>query len=343
MKIKRKDFGILASGETVRLYVLKAGGLTACFSTLGATLVSLSVPSKSGRVDDVVLGFSTLGPYAGFHPYFGATVGRYANRIAGARFVLDGETRDLGRNDGPNCLHGGVRGFDRRVWKAEAYAEKGGAYVRMTLDSPDGDEGFPGNLRAEVTYGLDGNGALVADYRASVDRDCPVSLTNHAYFNLRGEGRGDVLGHELQLAASSYVEADEALIPTGVLVDVEGGAFDFRVPKAIGRDIAAVGHGYDHCYAIDGEAGKLRPCAVAREPESGRVLRLSTTQPGVQLYTGNFLDGVRGKMGAAYGKHAGFCLETQHFPDAPNRASFPSCVYGPGRKYREKAVFAFEW
>ena len=343
MKIKKKTFGVLTTGEEVDLYTLKAGDLTLGLSTFGGTLVSLLVPSRSGVRDDILLGFSTLGAYTRAHPFFGVTVGRFANRIGGGRFELDGKTYALPKNDGANTLHGGRRGFDRRVWDAEAYEEKGGVYVRLSLVSPDGDEGFPGTLQATVTYGLTGNDELVADYRAKVDARCPVNLTNHAYFNLKGEGRGDVLDHELALHCSSFIPVGGDLIPTGKIDKVAGGPFDFLARKSMGRDIAATGGGYDHCFVVDGKDGDLKPCAEVFEPASGRTMRLSTTQPGVQFYSGNFLDGVAGKLGSNYGKHAGFCLETQHFPDSPNRKEFPDCVFGGERKYHERSVFSFEW
>lgn len=343
MKIKRKSFGTLSTGEDVDLYILKAGELSLGISSYGGSLVSLTVPSRSGRRDDVVLGFSTLDPYTRKHPYFGATVGRYANRIADGRFELGGKTYALAKNNGPNSLHGGFKGFDKQVWDAEAYEEKGGVYVRLSLKSPDGDEGYPGNLEAAVTYGLTGDDQLVADYRAKVDAPCPINLTNHVYFNLKGEGRGDILGHEILLHASTYLPVGTTLIPTGVLAQTAGTPFDFRARKSVGRDFSAAGGGFDHCFVVDGEIGKMRPCAEVFEPSSGRTLKLSTTQPGVQFYTGNFLDNIAGKRGSVYDKHAGFCLETQHLPDGPNRAAFPDCIFGPDRKYHEKAVFSFEW
>lgn len=340
MELERKTFGILATGEEVDLFLLESSDLALGISTYGATLVSLVVPGRSGR-DDVLLGFSTLGPYTRKHPFLGSTVGRYANRIAGGRFRLGGTEYSLARNNGPNSLHGGLRGFDKHVWIAEAYREAGGVFVRLSHTSPDGDEGYPGTLRATVTYGLSGKNEVSALYEAEVDAPCPVNLTNHAYFNLAGEGRGTILDHEASLWASAYLPVDETLIPTGELALVEGTPFDFRSPKPIGRDLAAAGGGYDHCFVVDGAPGTIRPCARVRDPKSGRSLEVATTQPGVQFYTGNFLDGIPGKRGALYGKHAGFCLETQNFPDAPNRPAFPDCVYGPGRPYRERTVFSF--
>ncbi|MDR2663745.1 MAG: galactose mutarotase [Treponema sp.] len=351
MKINAKPFGVLSDGSDVTLYILEAGDMALSITDFGAAWTSLLVPGKTGR-DDIILGFSSLEGY--FHcPYFGATIGRFANRIGGASFTLEGKTFHLCKNDGPNTLHGGRRGFGKRLWKAEPYRDRRGVFVRFELESAAGDEGFPGRLRAEVTYGLNGSNELSASYRAWVDAPCPVNLSNHAYFNLAGEGSGGILSQELKLYASSYVEPGPDLIPTGKLIPVPGTPFDFTAPKPIARDYAAVsggdpaapGRGYDHCFVIDGYApdGVLRPCAEVFDPGSGRSLAVSATQPGVQFYSGNFLDGIRGKTGSVYNKNAGFCLETQHFPDSPNQSGFPSAVFGPGRDYREQAVFSFGW
>ncbi len=343
MKITKKKFGVLSSGEEVDLFVIKAGELSLTLTNFGGTLISLYVPSRSGSRDDVLLGFSTLDPYMQNKPYFGVTVGRFANRIAEGRFQLGGHTYALYRNDGKNTLHGGRRGFDKRVWSAEAYEEKGNVYVRLELESPDGEEGYPGNLKAAVTYGLTGDNELTCEFKAKVDAPCPVNFTNHGYYNLAGEGNGTILNHEVKLFSSSYLVSDSNLIPTGELRPVKGTPFDFTTRKAIGKDIGATGGGYDHCFTVDGEIGKLRPCAEVFEPLSRRTLRLSTTQPGLQFYSGNFLDGVAGKAGSVYGRNGGFCLETQHYPDSPNRNEFPSAIFGPDRKYKETAVYAFDW
>jgi aldose 1-epimerase len=356
MKISKKTFGVLSSGKTVSLYTLKAGDLSLSLSTLGATLTCLLVPSSKKGKDDVLLGYSTLSSYAAANNAFiGATIGRFGNRIKGGTFTLEGKTYHISRNPGEeDTLHGGRRGFDKRVWKAEAYEERDGVFVRFELESPDGDEGFPGKLKAAVSYGLTKSNEIIADYQAKIDAPCPVNLTNHAYFNLAGEGSGDILSHELTLFASSYVEVDKNLIPTGVLIPVQNTPFDFRTRKRIGRDIDApvgsgvpsgsgVPGGYDHCFAVDGEAGKLRPCAEVFEGSSGRTMRVFTTQPGVQFYTGNFLSGIPGKIGSVYRRHGGFCLETQHFPDGPNKGNFPPCIFGPNKPYHERALFAFEW
>ncbi|MDR3138097.1 MAG: galactose mutarotase [Treponema sp.] len=351
MKISKKTFGVLSSGEKASLYTLKAGDLSLSLSTLGAALTSLRVPSSKKGKGDVLLGYPVLGSYANNKPFIGATIGRFGNRIGNGTFTLNDAEYRLYPNDGAHTLHGGRRGFDKLLWKAEAYEERDGVFVRFELESPDGDEGFPGNLKAAVSYGLTKSNEIIADYQAKVDAPCPVNLTNHAYFNLAGEGTGDILSHELILFASSYVEADENLIPTGKLLPVQNTPFDFRTRKPVGRDIDRSGGpsgsgvlpGYDHCFVVDGEAGKLRPCAEVFEESSGRIMRVFTTQPGVQFYTGNFLDGIPGKIGSVYDRYGGFCLETQHFPDSPNKPAFPSCVFGPKRPYHEKALFAFEW
>jgi aldose 1-epimerase len=342
MKIGRKTFGVLNNGKKVRLFTLEAGDLALSVSTLGGTWVSLEMPSRQGRREDVLLGYAALNGYLHNTPYLGATIGRFGNRIGNARFSLDGQNYTIFKNDGDHSLHGGRRGFDRLLWKAEAYEEKDGVFVRLELESPDGDEGYPGNLRTVVSYGLNKSNEISADYHAVVDRRCPVNLTNHAYFNLAGEGKGDILAHEVRLYASSYVEVGPSLIPTGSFVPVEGTPFDFSRPKPIGRDIAAAG-GYDHCFVLDGDPQALKPCAEVSEPESGRSMKVFTTQPGVQFYTGNFLTGVPGKIGSVYYKHGGFCLETQHFPDSPNQPAFPDAIFGPDRVYHEKSLFSFDW
>jgi aldose 1-epimerase len=343
MKISKKTFGVLSSGKKVYLYTLKAGDLSLSVSTLGAAWTSLIVPSRKKGKDDVLLGFSSLSGYLGVNPYFGATIGRVGNRIGGAKFTLGGKTYQLYNNNGGNTLHGGRRGFDKLLWKADAYEERDGIFIRLELKSPDGDEGFPGSLKAAVCYGISKSNEILADYEAKVDLPCPINLTNHSYFNLAGEGQGDILSHELMLHASSYVEIDASLIPTGRLIPVQGGAFDFKTRKPVKRDIEAAGGGYDHCFALDGKAGDLRPCAEVYEGSSGRTMKIYTTQPGVQFYSGNMLTGIPGKIGSVYGKHSGFCLETQHFPDSPNKSEFPDAVFGPDRDYHERAVFSFSW
>ena len=348
MKISKEVFGVLSNGKKAHLYKLKAGDLRLCLSSFGAAWTSLEVPSSAGGKSDVLLGFSGLDGYLGNPAYIGATIGRFANRIGGARFSLGGREHGLEANEGANTLHGGFRGFDKRLWKSEAYEESDGVFVRFELKSRDGDGGFPGNLKAVVTYGVTKSNEVVASYEARPDAPTPVSLTNHAYFNLAGEGSPSVLSHEVTLHSSSYLEVDGEGIPTGRLIPVRDTPFDFRGGKPAGRDLCAgagggsAPGGYDHCFTVDGDMGKLRPCAEVGEPGSGRRMRVLTTQPGVQFYTGDWLPDVRGKAGAVYSRHSGFCLETQHFPDSPNRGDFPPCVFGPDRAYGEKSVFAFE-
>jgi aldose 1-epimerase len=347
MKVSKKTFGLLPNGKKVQLYTLKAGDLSLSISTLGATWTSLLVPSRSKGPDDILLGFGSFDGYVR-NKYFGVTVGRFANRIGGAKFSLDGNDYTLFKNDGENTLHGGRMPFSSRVWKAEAYEEQDGVFVRFELKSPDGEEGYPGNLWTAVSYGLTKSNEIVADYTAKVDAPCPVNLTNHAYYNLAGEGRGmDILPTELKLYCSSYIEIDDALIPTGKILSVKNTPLDFQIRKPIGRDIGPLAStkigGYDHCFVVDGEIGKLRPCAEAYEPFSGRSMRIFTTQPGLQFFSGNNIFSVQGKIGSVYEKYGAFCLETQHYPDSPNQSEFPSAIFGPGRDYQERAVFAFDW
>jgi aldose 1-epimerase len=351
MNVTKKTFGILSNGKKVFLYTLKAGDLTLSLSSFGAAWTSLLVPSHKGGKLDVLLGFSDLNGYLHNGPYLGVTVGRFANRIGGGCFTLNGETYQLDKNDGQNTLHGGRRAFDKMLWESESYEKSGGVYVRFELDSPDGDGGFPARIKAVVTYGLTKKNEVVAIYEAKANAPTPINLTNHAYFNLAGEGTGNILSHKVQLESSSYLEVDETLIPTGRLLPVHDSPFDFRHQKSIKHHLKQeyggsgehwAPEGYDHCFTVDGDPGKLRSCAEVLEPESKLSMKVFTTQPAVQFYTGNMLTGIPGKAGSLYTKHSGFCLETQHFPDSPNKADFPSCIFGPNRDYKEKSVFAFE-
>jgi len=343
MKLEKKYFGSLSNGRDVDMYILDSGELCLHILTLGATWTSLFVPSKHNKKEDILLGYSTLTDYTKSGPYLGVSVGRFANRIGGASFTLNGTRYILAKNDGNNTLHGGCRGFDKQVWDAEGYEENGGVFLKLSLFSPDGDEGFPGDMNASITYGFTADHKLICSYHAELNAECPVNFTNHAYFNLKGEGNGDILDHELRLHSSRYLEVDKALIPTGNRIQVAETPFDFLKAKELGRDIAKTPAGYDHCFIVDGDEAGLRPCAEVTEKSSGRTLKLSTTQPGVQLYTGNFLNSLPGKLGSTYNQYAGFCLETQHFPDSPNRPDFPSCIFGPGKDYDEQSVFSFEW
>lgn len=346
MPVIRKHFGTLSSGEDISLFILRAGEFQASVTDYGAILASLLVPDRSGVREDVLLGFATLPQYASRHPFFGSTVGRFANRLAGASFTLNGRRFALDANDGPNHLHGGIKGFDRRIWDATPGGTYSAPSLTLSRTSPDGEEGYPGTLRAEVTFSLDASGALGIAYRAVCDAECPVNLTNHAYFNLAGEGRGGILGHSVRLACSGYLPVDTAQIPAGGPAPVAGTPFDFRATKEIGRDIAATGDGYDHCYILDrdagGSPGELVEFADISEPRYGRRMRVSTTLPAVQFYTGNKLPGILGKRGSIYGRNAGFCLETQFYPDSPNRPDFPSCILKPGQVWEHRTVYRFD-
>ncbi len=335
-------FGVMSDGCEPRLFILDNGAMRVGLSEYGAIITSVIVPDGAGSELDVVLGSSTLAGYAARHPYFGATVGRFANRIGGARFTLDGVEHPLAANNGKNHLHGGLKGFDRRCWHAEASSDHGSPAVRMELVSPDNDQGYPGRLDVVATFSLRSDNTLAIRYEATSDAATPVNITNHSYFNLRGEGDGTILEHELELNASHYVSVGESLIPVaGAPLPVAGTPFDFRKRKPIGRDIAAAG-GYDHCYVIDGSDGsRLIKAASVVEPASGRTLEAYTDMPGVQFYSGNFISDLRGKRGSIYDKHAGFCLEAEYYPDSPNRPDFPNCILRPGKAYRHAIEYRF--
>jgi aldose 1-epimerase len=340
MPVSQRVFGKVPGGAEVSLFtVTNSQGMSAAVTDYGALLVSLRAAAGDGRLGEITLGFDALDGYLGKHPYFGATVGRYANRIAGARFTLDGQEYRLAANDGENHLHGGMVGFDHRQWEADPFEEDGDCGVCFSRLSPDGEEGYPGNLQVTTTYTLTDMDELRIDMEAMSDRATPVNLTNHAYFNLRG--KGDVLDHRVQIWASRYTPVGEALIPTGKLAKVAGTPLDFTTPHALGERLAAVPGGYDHNYVLDRKTdGQLFCAARVEEPESGRVLEVFTTEPGIQLYTGNFLDGtLSGRGGVAYGKHAGFCLEPQKAPDSPNQPAFPSCILRPGAMYIHTILF----
>ncbi len=338
--VQKELFGKTADGEPVEIYTItNSHGLRAKVMTWGAGLVEMHAPDRDGTLADVTLGFDKLDPYMTRHPYFGTTTGRYANRIAKGAFTLEGKTYKLAVNNGPNHLHGGLKGFDQRNWKAET--RPGG--VRFTYTSADGEEGYPGEMKVAVTYTLTDMNALRIDYEATTDKPTVVNLTNHAYWNLAGAGEGDIMGHELTLHASRFTGVDETGIPTGKIEPAANGPMDFTKAKTIAKDFAKVAGGYDHNYVIDStKPGATRPAAEVREPKSGRVMKVSTTEPGVQLYTGNFLDGtVIGKSGKAYKKNFGLCLETQHYPDSPNRPDFPTTVLRPGETFRSTTVYEF--
>lgn len=340
--IAQKPFGITRSGVKVDEYTLSSGaGVTASIITFGGIIRSLQIPDRSGKIADIVLGFDQLSPYEERHPYFGTLTGRFANRIAKGSFTLDGKSYSLAVNNGPNHLHGGLQGFDRAVWKARTVTRGDSASLILSHTSPDGDEGYPGELAVQVTYTLASNNTLRVDYSATTTKATPINLTSHSYFNLAGHSSGDVLNQMIEIHADRIVAVDDTLIPTGELQSVASTAFDFQKPRAIGERIAEVAPGYDHTYVLQNSLG-FRRAAYAWDPNSGRALEVVTSEPGVQFYTGNFLDGSqRGKGGFAYQKHAGFCLETQHFPDSVNQPSFPSTILRPGETYQQSTVFKF--
>jgi len=345
--LQRERFGTTADGTPIDRYTLRNAGVTLRLITYGAAVSELWVPDRDGRSADVVLGFDQLAPYEDpkKNPYFGATAGRVAFRITGGRFTLDGNPYRLTLNIPPHHLHGGVRGFSRTVWNAEAISTADSPSVRFTLVSPDGDQGYPGNLKVSVVYTLAPKGELRIEYSATTDRPTPVNLTHHSYFNLAGAGSGDVLGHTLELAANHYTPLDDKKIPTGQVAPVDGTPFDFRQPTRIGDRMKThpeVADGYDLSYPLERTDGSLRHAATLSEPTSGRVMEVWTTEPAIVLYTGNYLDGtVRGKGGAVYRKHAGVCLETAHLPDSVNQPSFPSIILRPDQTYRQTCVYRF--
>jgi aldose 1-epimerase len=317
----------------------------------GGIIVSLAVPDRTGRVDDVVLGFDRLEDYERSSPYFGAIIGRFGNRIARGRFTLDGRTYTLATNDGHNHLHGGVKGFDKVVWEVSPFERQDSTGLVLRYTSSDGEEGYPGTVRSTVTYTLTEGNELIFDYEATSDRATPVNLTHHSYFNLAGEGERDVLGHVLTLNANSFTPVDSTLIPTGEIRSVAGTPFDFRAPTAIGARIGQddeqlrYGRGYDHNFVLDKDPDVPASTTLAArvyEPSSGRVMEVHTTEPGLQFYSGNFLDGtLRGKKGSVYSARSGFTLETQHFPDSPNHPDFPSTILAPGREHRSRTLLRF--
>jgi aldose 1-epimerase len=343
-KVTKSVFGNTPDGAKVEIYTLEEGAIKARIMTYGARLVSLEVPDRSGKVADIVLGYDNLAGYTdNKEAYFGAIVGRYGNRIAHATFSLDGKRYQLPANDGVNTLHGGIIGFNKLVWQGHEIPHG----VELTVVSKDGDQGFPGTLTARVRYTLEAN-ALKIEYFATTDKDTVLNLTNHSYFNLAGEGQGDILKHVVMIPADRYTPVDSGLIPTGELAPVAGTPLDFHQATAIGARInddneqLKLGRGYDHNYVLNEKIGTLQEAARVTEPTTGRVLTVETTQPGVQFYSGNFLDGtLHGKQGHVYGLRTGFCLETQHFPDSPNHPKFPTSELKPGQTYHEVTVFKF--
>jgi aldose 1-epimerase len=347
--VTREAFGQLPDGTEIDAFTLtNANGIVVRAITYGGIITSLQVPDRTEQFDDVVLGYDDLAGYVEMNPYFGAIVGRYGNRIAGGRFTLDGQAYTLATNDGPNHLHGGITGFDKVAWGAEPFEKGDSAGVVFSYSSPDGEEGYPGNLDVRVTYTLTNANELVFDYSAVTDKPTPVNLTQHSYFNLAGDGSGDILGHQLTINADHFTPVDSTFIPTGAIAPVAGTPFDFRSPTAIGARIdqddeqLRYGLGYDHNFVLNRGDSTLTHAAQVYEPQTGRLLDVYTTEPGIQFYAGNFLDGsITGKAGRVYRYRNGFCLETQHFPDSPNKPEFPSTVLRPGLEYRSRTTYVF--
>jgi aldose 1-epimerase len=344
--VTAKPFGKTPEGQPIQLYTLtNRSGMQVAIATYGGTVIKLLAPDRMGQLGDVALGFGTIEPYFKKSPYFGAIIGRYGNRIAKGRFTLDGKTYQLAKNNGPNTLHGGVKGFDKRMWTAEVLSQNP-PVVRFSRLSPDGEEHFPGDLKVAVTYTLTNRDELKIQYAAQTDKATVLNLTNHTYFNLAGAGNGGILGHQIMIHASRFTPVNSALIPTGEIKEVAGTPMDLRKWTTIGDKIQAVGGkpvGYDHNYVLD-RCPVVRPCLAAEvwDPGSGRLMKVYTDQPGVQFYTGNFLDGtLKGKGGKVYRQHDAFCLETQHFPDSPNEPEFPSTVLRPGQVFRSTTVYRF--
>ncbi len=343
--IDKMDFGKTKDGTPVSLYVLKNGKISVKVMTYGAIITEIVTPDRNGREGDIVLGFDSLEGYLGAHPYFGATVGRVANRIAKGKFSLDGREYTLAVNNAPNSLHGGIKGFDKVVWKAEEVERPEGPSVKMSYRSPDGEEGYPGNLDVSVTFTVTADSELKIEYAATTDKATPINLSNHSYFNLQGRSSEPILAHSLQLEAEHYTPVDETLIPTGEIAPVAGTPLDFTKPADIGariKEIKADPVGYDHNFVLRGGGKGLALAARVYEPKTGRLLEMFTTEPGVQFYSGNFLDGtLTGKDGIVYRQYQGFCLEAQHFPDSIHHPNFPSAVLEPGKTYTQTTVYKF--
>jgi aldose 1-epimerase len=348
--IEKTTFGTMPDGSAVALYTLSNGqDMSVGILTYGGVVQAITVPDRDGNLANVALGFASLDGYLSRSPFFGTITGRYANRIAKGQFTLDGTAYELVTNNGPNALHGGVSGFNRKLWAAAEIEAREGVGVALTYTSPDGEEGYPGTLAAKVTYTVTEANELKIEYEATTDKTTIVNLTNHTYFNLAGEGSGSILDHELMLNASAFTPVDETLIPTGEIAKVQGGPMDFTTPTRIGERIRdgdrqlVIGRGYDHNWVLDKpEPGASSLAARLAEPTTGRVMEVRTTEPAIQFYTGNFLDGsLVGSGGRIYRQSDGLCLETQHFPDSPNHAEFPSTVLRPGEIFRSTTVYAF--
>ena len=347
--VTREPFGTLPDGRQVEIFTLRnASGMEVRFTNFGGIITSIRVPDRQGNFEDVTLGFDSLAGYVGEHPYFGSLIGRYGNRIARGRFTLDGKQYNLATNNAPNHLHGGPGGFHKVLWNAEPFQNDSSVGAVLTYTSPDGEEGYPGTLQTRVTYTLTNANELGFEYHATADKPTPVNLTQHAYFNLAGDGERDILGHELTLNASRFTPVDSTLIPTGEIAPVANTPLDFTRPTPIGaridQDHPQLGHGggYDHNWVLDRQGEGLSLAARLYEPESGRQMEVWTTEPGIQFYSGNFLDGsLTGKNGKVYQHRFGLALETQHFPDSPNQPNFPTTILRPGEEYRSRTVYRF--
>ncbi|QEN08237.1 galactose mutarotase [Oceanispirochaeta crateris] len=343
MKISKKIFGTLPDGSKADLYTLEGNnGFVVQFTSFGGIITSIQYPNRKGKVEELTLGFDTLEEYTKTRYYFGASIGRFGNRIANGRFTLEGREYTLPQNNGTNCLHGGLdHAFDRKNWLTTPFENKDSVGVILNSFSPDGEEGFPGNLSTTMTYTLTYKGELILDYKAVTDKATPVNLTNHTYFNLSGIATGTILDHRLQLDCPFYLPVDENLIPTGEILSVKNTEMDFTTEEAIGTRIDQVaGGGYDHCYVLP-SGREVRKYGTVYDPHSGRIMNVFTDQPGVQLYTGNSLDNVKGRGSQVYKKNGGFCLETQMFPDCVNQTHFPDCILRPGEVYSHTSAYQF--
>lgn len=346
LTVKKSRYGLLSDGTKIHLFTISNGKMSVSVTDYGCILTSILLPAKGGGDVDVLLGFSTLEGFVRDDCSFGAVVGRFANRIGDASFTLDGVKYNLDKNDnGANTLHGGFDRWEKKVWNFKKVKNQNGAGVEFSRTSRDGEQKFPGTVKVKVVYTLNEDNELTIEYNAVTDKATPINLTNHAYFNLKGYAGGSVEDQELQMFSSKYVEPSDKLIPTGKLVSVEGTPFDFRKPHLIGQDIDKTDMGYDHCYCIDGYSSekKLNLAAIVKDPVSGRKMVVKTTEPGVQLYTSNFLDNVQGKNGFVYKKRGGLCLEAEAYPDAPNKGDFPSSILRPGETYHQVTRYAFEF
>lgn len=342
MSIEKQDFGKIEDGRNVFLYILtNKNGLTAKITNYGGILTSLSVPDRNGEFADIVLGYETLEEYIKDTNYFGATIGRFANRIAKGKFTLNGVEYSMAINDGPNHSHGGIKGFNKALWNAEQIQSETDASLKLAYLSKDGEENYPGNLNCEVIYTLTDDDELKISYEARTDKTTIINLTHHSYFNLAGYDSGKIFDHEISINAEHFTPVDKNLIPTGQIKSIKDTPMDFTCSKAIGAEIAQTENGYDHNFVLNNTDGSLIAAATVYEPTTGRAMQVATTEPGLQFYTGNFLDGSQRGKGTTYQRQTAFCLEAQHYPDSPNQPKFPSAILNPGQKYTQLTVYKF--